>query len=197
MNVVGVLALAAVPSVARAAEGTTSSFPSFTGKQLDVFAEMVAESREVVARRLYLDPSLAERAVEAAEQRTYRLRSGKRMAILGFAGLGAGVTAAVFGAVLLSNDCIPMNGSDWSCSYKLVALELLVLGAGGALAGGIVGLLGLHKLDTPTPSETAAKARYELAAPIRAPTIPPAVSPSLGSGFSGKVFTFPLVSVPF
>jgi hypothetical protein len=188
----------AVSVFAQAEAERTSPYPHFTGKQLDGFAAMVGESREVVARRLYLDPDLAALAVEAAEMRAHRLRSGKTMTILGFTGLAISTAGVVLGGVIWTTDCGPMGEVDLGCGLgRLAGVVLVVAGGLGAVAGWTVGVFGIDRIRTPSPTERAALARYQIPVPAPAPTMPPSYSFARPAGASGKTFSLPLLSLAF
>jgi hypothetical protein len=74
----------------------------------------------------------------------------------------------------------------------LFYLSVIVYGSLGAVAGGIVGGLGMRRLNSPWQTEREAQSHYQSRFPSRPPAPPPAVR-SMPIGSAGMSLRVPLL----
>jgi len=171
-----------------------------TRQQLDAFAALVGESKEVVSQRLIADPAMIPLVVEAADARMERRGTGHGMAVLGFGASGVGAAMIVLGAVAASREGSSRCAADgegcddWS---GFAALGLIIFGAIAAVGGPILGANGIKKMNSETEIETEARKRYQSVGANRPPVIPPSHSFARPTGSSGTTFRLPLLLFTF
>src|SRR6266540_1905357 len=120
-----------------------------TLEQLNAFADLVGDSRDIVSVRLLSDPGMLPLATAATEARMQRQRRGRKMAILGFTGFGVGAAAGILGGIVVSNfDSSKCTQNDErGCNFDgLIGLELIVIGVVVGVGGLVVGVIGTNKL---------------------------------------------------
>ena len=171
-----------------------------TREQLNAFADLVGDSRDIVSVRLLSDPGMLPLATAVIEARMQRQRRGRKMAILGFSGFGVGATAAILGGIVLSNfDSSKCTQDDESgCNFGgLLGLELIVFGVVLGVGGLVVGVKGTQKLTEPSEAENKALERYDPLKASRPPAMPPSYSFVHPMGSAGKPLSLPLLSLTF
>ncbi len=192
----------ATPAVTRAqgqpAPSIAPPASALTRLQVDAFAELLGEPKDVVWRRLLADPGLVPLAAAAAETRMERKSSGKTMTIVGFTILGVGLVAGYL--IVLSGISDGINcGYDSSCSQSNdgrittgFAVGLVSTGVGLA-----IGIPGIVRMAKQTEVETEAVDRYQYTGTGQQPIFPPGYSSALPGGARGKALNLSLLSFKF
>jgi MFS family permease len=173
-----------------------------TLEQLNAFADLVGDSRDIVSVRLLSDPGMLPLATAATEARIQRQRRGRKMAILGFTGFGVGAAAGLLGGIVLSNFDSSKRTQDDECGCGgdfegLLGLELIVIGVVLGVGGLVVGVIGTNKLTEPSEAESKVLERYDPLKARRPPAMPPSYSFARPTGSAGKPLSLPLLSLTF
>jgi hypothetical protein len=171
---------------------------SLTRLQVDAFAELLGEPKEVVWRRLLADPGLVPFAAAAAATRMERKSSGKTMTIVGFTILGVGLTAGYL--IILSGISDSVNCSfDSACSQSNDGRITtgFVVGLVSTGVGLAIGIPGIVRMAKQTEVETEAVDRYQYAGVGRQPVFPPGYSSALPGGARAKALNLSLLSFKF
>jgi hypothetical protein len=168
--------------------------PAITPERLAAFAQLVGEPEPTVRNRLALDPGLLPFAVEAADERLRRKRSGKIRAIVGFGILGVGLIAGEI--VRYSADGMACQSATAACDDARGERESigLIIEAVAAGVGLGIGIPGLVRMGKQSEAEYVAVNRY-LEPP--APTLPSARVPNYPARPLGRAFTVPILSLSF
>jgi hypothetical protein len=171
---------------------------SLTRLQVDAFAELLGEPKEVVWQRLLADPGLVPFAAAAADTRMERKSSGKTMTIVGFTILGVGLVAGYL--IILSGISDSMNcGFDTSCNPNNDGRITtgFVIGLVSTGVGLAIGVPGIVRMAKQTEVETEAVDRYQYTGAGRQPVFPPGYSSALPGSASRKALNLSLLSFKF
>jgi hypothetical protein len=190
----------AMPAVARAQPAPSIAPPasSLTRLQVDAFAELLGEPKEVVWQRLLADPGLVPFAAAAADTRMERKSSGKTMTIVGFTILGVGLITGYL--IILSGISDSMNCDfDSSCSQSNDGRITtgFVIGLVSTGVGLAIGVPGIVRMAKQTEVETEAVDRYQYTGAGRQPIFPPGYSSALPGGARAKALNLSLLSFKF
>jgi hypothetical protein len=138
-------------------------------------------------------------AIEAARARRQRKVRGTTLAIVGGVLFTAGAAAALVGADAPSSYRCAATEEGGSCDDfgGVAALGLIAMGVLVGGGGLTLGIVGVHKLRTPSEvEETALKRYYADGSPPRPVVFPRRASVDL-AGSSGKTVTLRLLSFAF